>query len=99
MRVSGVTVGVQKKEQYTPGSQQDPNIKHGKRVKVSPRVTEEQYETLKDDELRDLLRVHQARFNVATEQLAKATKELKSWKEQTQLAEQHVETQEDSPSC
>ncbi len=39
----------------------------GKRIKVQPRVTE-QFEMLKDDELREMLRVHQARFKIATEQ-------------------------------
>ena len=38
--------------------------------------------------------MHSVKFNTATEQLAKATEEVKSWREQTHLAEQHREVQE-----
>ncbi len=77
-----------------PGCQEDPNIKDGKQIKVSHRVTTEQYEMLKTDELRDLLRVHRVRFDTASEQLVKATQEVKIWKEQTYLAEQQGEVQQ-----
>ncbi len=77
-----------------PGSQQEPNMKDGKRIKVSPGATAEHYGRLKGEEARESLRGHQARFKVATEHLATAFEEVKSWKEQNQLAEQQRETQE-----
>ncbi len=45
-------------EPYAPGRQQDPIMKDGKRVKVSPRITAEQYEPVKSMELRELLKAH-----------------------------------------
>ncbi len=42
---------------------------------------------MKSDELRELLRVRKARFDIALEQLDKATEEVRAWKERTYLQE------------
>ncbi len=39
-------------------------MREGKRVNLSPRATEEAHEMLRDDELREHLRVYQARFKI-----------------------------------
>ncbi len=45
------------RSQY-PRSQPDPNVRGCRRVKLSPRLTEEAFAKLKDDELRKHLRVY-----------------------------------------
>ncbi len=49
---------------------------------------------LETDELQESLRVYKVGFDVAWEQLDKATQEVKIWQEQTYMAEQQREVQE-----
>jgi hypothetical protein len=51
---------------------------------------------LKDKELRDNRRTHQARQNIAMEQMASALEQTKPWDEQTRLAEQQISIQENN---
>ncbi len=80
-------------EEYKVPIHKDQKIQDGKRIRLSPRVTTEQFETIPLEELREYVRMVRAGFDMAQERAQKASEKVAVWKEQVKLEEQQRDVQ------